>query len=177
VTRVRRSMTRRSRDAPSHADRVEHDQGRPERPVAGASRVPHLDGRARRPAQTRGNVQIKPPSRNADVSLRSSLLAGRRRRCGHRPDGVPRVRRHHQARWRQRRARLLRKCPLPPLAFPSHARSPEADRRGIEIRVPLRKSPPRHVSFRATASLRASRVVFGFQRAFFPSPSRSFFFR
>ena len=61
-------------------------------------------------------------------------LTGRRRRCGHRPDGVPRVRRHHQARRRQRRARLLRKCPLPPLALPPHARSPEADRRGIEIR-------------------------------------------
>ena len=58
-------------------------------------------------------------------------LTGRRRRCGHRPDGVPRVRRHHQARRRQRRARLLRKCPLPPLALPPHARSPEADRRGI----------------------------------------------
>ena len=38
-------------------------------------------------------------------------LTGRRRRCGHRPDGVPRVRRHHQARRRQRRARFLRKCP------------------------------------------------------------------
>ena len=73
VTRVRRSMTRRSRDAPSHADRVERDQGRPERPVAGASRVTLLDGRARRPAQTRGNVPTKPPSRIADVSLRSSL--------------------------------------------------------------------------------------------------------
>jgi len=69
VTRVRRSMTRRSRDAPSRADRVERDQGRPERPVAGASRVTLLDGRARRPAQTRGNVPIKPPSRNADVCL------------------------------------------------------------------------------------------------------------
>ena len=69
MTRVRRSMTRRSRDAPSHADRVERDQGRLERPVAGASRVTLLDGRARRPAQTRGNVPIKPPSRNADVCL------------------------------------------------------------------------------------------------------------
>lgn len=167
-------MTRRSRDAPSHADRVEHDQGRPERPVAGASRVPHLDGRARRPAQTRGNAPIKPPSRNADVSLRSSLLAGRRRRCGHRPDGVPRVRRHHQARRRQRRARLLRKCPLPPLAFPSHARSPEADRRGIEIHSA--EAPSTRQLPGDSVTSRESFRVWVSARVFF-SPSRSFFFR
>ena len=108
-------------------------------------------------------------------------LTGRRRRCGHRPDGVPRVRRHHQARRRQRRARLLRKCPLPPLALPPHARSPEADRRGIEIRgchsaeIHLDTS----ASGRRASLLGASRFLFGFLVAA-PSSARfsaSGFFR
>ena len=103
------------------------------RHVTDASRVTRLGGRARRTGTVASRQENFAPSRNADVSLTPLFapVVGRRRRCHHRPHGVPRVRRHHQARRRQRRARLLRKCPLPPLALPPHARSPEADRRGI----------------------------------------------
>jgi hypothetical protein len=61
MTRVRRSMPRRARDARFDAERVARDRVRSERPVADASRVARLDGRARRTAR-RGPRPEKPPS-------------------------------------------------------------------------------------------------------------------
>ena len=83
------------------------------RHVTDASRVTRLGGRARRTGTVASRQENFAPSRNADVSLTPLFapVVGRRRRCHHRPHGVPRVRRHHQARRRQRRARFLRKCP------------------------------------------------------------------
>lgn len=83
------------------------------RHVTDASRVTRLGGRARRTGTVASRQENFPPTRNADVSLTPlyAPVVGRRRRCHHRPHGVPRVRRHHQARRRQRRARFLRKCP------------------------------------------------------------------
>ena len=72
-----------------------------------ARRAPRRTSAAHRPS--RASSRKTTIRRETLTSLVVRSLAGCRRRCRHRPHGVPRVRRHHQARRRQRRARLLRK--------------------------------------------------------------------